>query len=125
MSENTRVAIVSLVSVIVGAAIGLFGSIWTQERQLAFARDNRWFETRLSAYREFDKASFNILDNLSDKRPIDHDEMDVLRTSLSSVAIVATNDVRLAAADVHLIASVHMKVVIFGKKNFPTLFAWK
>jgi hypothetical protein len=105
VSESTRTALVTLGSVLLGAVIALSGSIWTQRRQIEFERENRWFEARLSTYREFDKASFNILVTLSTKKLMDPDEMDALRSALSNVAIVATDDVRLAAADVHLIAA--------------------
>ena len=87
----------TLAATLVGGAIVVVGNLAVQDRLLQSQEEGRAFESRVEAYASFNQMSTAFLDG-----PVSPDDYELFNYSLSQLSLLASEVVRLAAADVHL-----------------------
>lgn len=102
-------ALIAFAGVLIGAAISA-GATWiSAQRQLEYARETRSYQQRVEIYSRFDALSLNLMNDFLQTGAADKARALEFNEVTSQVDLIASNSVRAAAADVHLVIA-KMKV---------------
>jgi len=87
----------TLLATVACAAIALAGSYFLQERVLSAQIQSHAFDSRIASYARFNRLSVGFLEG-----PLSLQEYKDFQYALNELALLASENVRLATADVHL-----------------------